>query len=62
MEITYTIIYQNMLFGITINLGDSLQVPPGASMMTQSDWSAACAAAGGEDALKSSLGIVADYR
>ena len=62
MEITYVIIYQSMLFGITITLGDALQVPPGASMMTQSDWDLACSAAGSEENLKSSLGIVADYR
>jgi hypothetical protein len=58
----YVIVFQDCLFSAHRDEGETTVVPPGASLISQTDWNDMCTAAGGEQNLKSNLGIIADYR
>lgn len=53
----YFYIYQGLLQNLTVEVADTLAIPPGASAIVEPDWIGMCTAAGSEAALLEQLEV-----
>ena len=53
----HSLIVDNILVNVTVELPDVIAIPPGATLITAADWYAMAVEAGGEEQLIALLGV-----